>query len=55
MMVQQISKQELIKLSKELAQGEYQILGKGVFKDEFVTCGGVKLKEVNFSTMEPPI
>ena len=51
----EISKNELIKLAKELAQGEYKILGKGVFKDEFVTCGGVKLKEVNFSTMESKI
>jgi predicted flavoprotein YhiN len=24
----------------------------GVFKEEFVTCGGVRLKEVNFKTME---
>ena len=42
-------------MAKELAQGEYQILGKGVFKDEFVTCGGINLKEVNFSTMESKI
>lgn len=26
--------------------------GKSTFKDEFVTCGGVDTKEVNFSTME---
>ncbi|MEL4897092.1 NAD(P)/FAD-dependent oxidoreductase [Crocosphaera sp. Alani8] len=51
----EVSKNELIKLAQELAQGEYQILGKGVFKDEFVTCGGVQLKEVNFSTMESKI
>jgi predicted flavoprotein YhiN len=23
-----------------------------MFKDEFVTCGGVKLSEINFKTME---
>ncbi|WP_107671359.1 NAD(P)/FAD-dependent oxidoreductase [Cyanothece sp. BG0011] len=51
----EVSKSELVKLAKELAQGEYEILGKGVFKDEFVTCGGVNLKEVNFSTMESKI
>ena len=28
---------------------------KGRFKDEFVTCGGVKLKEVDFRTMESRI
>ena len=26
--------------------------GKGVFKEEFVTCGGVSLKEVDFKTMQ---
>lgn len=51
----EISKKDIIKLAQELSQGKYQILGKGVFKDEFVTCGGVKLKEVNFSTMESKI
>ena len=48
----QISKKELNKLVTEIVAGEYQIKGKGVFKDEFVTCGGVSLKEVNFKTME---
>jgi predicted flavoprotein YhiN len=33
-------------------RGAYQISGKGVFKEEFVTCGGVALDEVNFKTME---
>ena len=40
------------KLLLELVQGEYQIAGKGAFKEEFVTCGGVNLKEVDFKTME---
>lgn len=39
-------------LLSELQQGQYLIQGKGVFKEEFVTCGGVVLKEVNFKTME---
>jgi len=26
--------------------------GKGAFKDEFVTCGGVSLKQVDFKTMQ---
>ncbi|BAY20507.1 hypothetical protein NIES2100_02490 [Calothrix sp. NIES-2100] len=42
----------LNKLLAELTQGEYSISGKGAFKEEFVTCGGVNLKEVNFKTME---
>ena len=48
----EISKKELNKLVAEITQGKYDIKGKGVFKDEFVTCGGVSLKEVNFKTME---
>ena len=50
-----INKKELSQLLNELIQGQYQIQGKGVFKEEFVTCGGVKLKEVNFKTMESKI
>jgi predicted Rossmann fold flavoprotein len=48
----EISKKELNKLVTEIVQGQYEITGKGVFKEEFVTCGGVCLKEVNFKTME---
>jgi len=39
-------------LVKELTAGEFQVTGKGVFKEEFVTCGGVDLNEVDFRTME---
>lgn len=38
-------------MTEELIRGVYQIQGKGVFKDEFVTCGGVSLKEIDFKTM----
>jgi predicted Rossmann fold flavoprotein len=40
------------KLISELVSGEFQVRGKGQFKEEFVTCGGVKLSEVDFRTME---
>jgi len=48
----EISNKLLRQLADELTRGEYFIHGKGVFKEEFVTCGGVLLKEVNFKTME---
>ena len=32
-----------------------QVKGKSTFKDEFVTAGGVDLKEMNFKTMESKI
>ena len=47
-----LSKKSLNCLVQELTQGDFEIRGKGVFKDEFVTCGGVSLKSVNFTTME---
>jgi predicted Rossmann fold flavoprotein len=45
----------LNKLMQELLQGQYDTSGKGVFKEEFVTCGGVNLKQVDFKTMESKI
>jgi predicted flavoprotein YhiN len=29
-----------------------KVTGKSTYKDEFVTAGGVDLKEINFKTME---
>jgi predicted Rossmann fold flavoprotein len=48
----EVSKKALNQLVQELTQGHYLIKGKGVFKEEFVTCGGISLKEVDFKTME---
>ncbi len=48
----EISNKVLNQLIQELTQGEFLIKGKGVFKEEFVTCGGINLKEVDFKTME---
>ena len=39
-------------LTEQLTNGEYQVYGKSTFKEEFVTAGGIQLKEVNFKTME---
>jgi len=40
------------KLIQQLLRTEFQVTGKSLNKDEFVTCGGVRLSEVNFKTME---
>ncbi len=37
---------------QELSGGLYRIDGKTMNKEEFVTCGGVSLREVDFRTME---
>ena len=48
----ELSKKTVEKIESQIFNAEYQITGKGVFKEEFVTCGGVDLKEVDFRTME---
>lgn len=47
-----VSKAELRNLAAELTAGEFRIEGKGQFKEEFVTCGGVRLNEVDFKTLQ---
>ncbi len=39
-------------LIQQLTRTEFQVTGKTLNQDEFVTCGGVRLKEVDFATME---
>lgn len=39
-------------LIQQLTRTELAVTGKSLNKDEFVTCGGVRLAEVNFKTME---
>ncbi len=50
-----VSKKQLITLAEQLTNGQFQVNGKSTFKEEFVTAGGVDLKEVNFKTMESKI
>lgn len=47
-----ISPKDLAGIAQNVSQKNFQVTGKGQFKDEFVTCGGVSLKEVDFRTME---
>lgn len=39
------------RLVSVLAKSRFEVEGKDTFKDEFVTCGGVSLKEIDFQTM----
>ncbi len=43
------------KLVETLHRSPFQVKGKSLNKDEFVTCGGVKLNEVDLNTMESKI
>ncbi|MDY0088890.1 MAG: NAD(P)/FAD-dependent oxidoreductase [Flavobacteriaceae bacterium] len=47
-----VSKKQLSDLSNQLTNSEFYVNGKSTFKEEFVTAGGIDLKEVNFKTME---
>ncbi|WP_179375141.1 BaiN/RdsA family NAD(P)/FAD-dependent oxidoreductase [Winogradskyella wichelsiae] len=47
-----LNKQQLEALANQLTSAVFQVTGKSTFKDEFVTAGGVDLKEVNFKTFE---
>jgi hypothetical protein len=50
-----LSKIQLQNLANQLTNGLFQVNGKSTFKEEFVTAGGVDLKEINFKTMESKI
>lgn len=47
-----LSKIQLQNLSNQLTNCTFQVNGKSTFKEEFVTAGGIDLKEINFTTME---
>ena len=40
---------------KELLQGKFVVRGKSLNREEFVTCGGVRLRDVNLKTMESKV
>ena len=47
-----LSKFQLQNLANQLTNSSFQVNGKSTFKEEFVTAGGIDLKEINFKTME---
>jgi predicted Rossmann fold flavoprotein len=47
-----LPKKNMNVLIQELINAENRIKGKTTFKEEFVTCGGISLKDVNMDTME---
>lgn len=47
-----ITKEKLNNLAKQLTACSFRVEGKSTFKEEFVTAGGVDLKEINFKTFE---
>lgn len=47
-----ITSEQQQQIADELTRASFKVMGKGEFKEEFVTAGGVKLREVDFRTME---
>ncbi len=50
-----LTKMQISELSRQLTAAQFQVNGKSTFKEEFVTAGGVDLKEINFKTFESKI
>jgi len=46
-----ISGKEMQTILENLCKKKFQVTGKSTYKDEFVTAGGVDLKEINFKNM----
>lgn len=47
-----VSKKSVRALARMISECVIHVTGKGVFKEEFVTAGGVSLKEIDMRTME---
>ena len=50
-----LSNKQLQELANQLTKGVYNANGKSTFKDEFVTAGGINLKEIDFKRFESKI
>ncbi|WP_374759517.1 BaiN/RdsA family NAD(P)/FAD-dependent oxidoreductase [Chryseobacterium ginsenosidimutans] len=53
--VAQLSGKEMQTILENLCKKKFHVTGKSTFKDEFVTAGGVDLKEINFKNMTSKI
>ncbi len=53
--VANISGKEMHTILENLCKKKFHVTGKSTFKDEFVTAGGVDLKEINFKNMSSKI
>lgn len=47
-----VNKKQLMNLAEQLTRSIFRVRGKSTFKEEFVTAGGIDLKEINFKTFE---
>jgi predicted Rossmann fold flavoprotein len=50
-----LTRSQMRALAQQFAHTEFPVTGKTLNQDEFVTCGGVRLAEVNFKRMESKV
>ena len=50
-----LKRDEIAALIRQVRATELEVNGKSLNKEEFVTCGGVRRREINFRTMESRI
>ena len=50
-----LTRAQMQALAQQLTRTEFSVTGKSLNKDEFVTCGGVKLGEIIFQRMESKV
>lgn len=51
----ELGKKGINRLANILTADTYEITGKGSFRDEFVTCGGVSLESIHLNTLESKV
>ncbi|WP_268125158.1 NAD(P)/FAD-dependent oxidoreductase [Roseivirga pacifica] len=51
----ELGKKDKNRLVNVLINDQYQVAGKTTFKEEFVTCGGVSLSQVDFKSMQSTV
>ena len=51
----ELNKNQLNTITTQLTSSNFKVNGKSTFKEEFVTAGGIDLKEINFKTFESKI
>ncbi len=47
-----VSDKKIQKLASAVSESRFAVEGKTTYKSEFVTCGGIELKEIDFKTMQ---
>ena len=53
--ISSLSTKEIQNILQNLCKNEMKVTGKSTYKDEFVTAGGIELKEINFKNMSSKI